>query len=85
MVKWKPERTNTTEKGRKSNEKGRKEKGSYYTKWKEGWEKLKKVLNEGQKRNKQGLTEKELEIEIPKQYSEEDVDWLKCNPDHMKT
>ena len=71
MEKWKPETTNITEKGRKSNEKCRKEKGSYYIKWKEGWEKLKKVLNEGQKRNKQGLAEKELEIEIPKQYSEE--------------
>ena len=41
-------------------------------------EKLKKILNEGQKRNKQSLAE-ELQSEIPKQYSEEDSDWLKCN------
>ena len=42
-----------------------------YTEWKGAWKKLKKILIEGQKRNKQqGLAEKELQSEIPKQYSE---------------
>ena len=41
---------------------------------------------EGQKRNKQqSLAEKELQSEIPKQYSEEDSGWLKCNTDPRKT
>ena len=41
---------------------------------------------EGQKRNKQqSLSEKELQSEIPKQYSEEDSGWLKCNTDLRKT
>ena len=31
------------------------------------------------------MTEKELQSEIPKQYSEEDSDWLKCNTDSRKT
>ena len=48
--------------------------------------KLKKILNEGQKRNKQqSLPEKELQSEIPKQYSKEDSGWLKCNTDPRKT
>ena len=47
-------------------------------------EKLKKILNEGQKRNKQSLAE-ELQSEIPKQYSEEDSDWLKCNLEKHKS
>ena len=33
-----------------------------YTEWKEEWKKLKKILNEGQKRKKQqSLTEKKLQ------------------------
>ena len=43
-------------------------------------------MTEGQKRNKQqSLAEKELQSEIPKQYSEEDSGWLKCNTDPRKT
>ena len=39
-----------------------------YPEWKEGWEKLKNVLTEGQRKNKQqSLAEKELQSEIPKQ------------------
>ena len=50
------------------------------------WKKLKKILTEGQKRNKQqSLAEKELQSEIPKHYSEEDSGWLKCNNDPRKT
>ena len=57
-----------------------------YTEWKGAWKKLKKILIEGQKRNKQqSLAEKELQSEILKQYSEEDSGWLKCNPDSRKT
>ena len=49
-------------------------------------EKLKKILIEGQKKNKQqSLAEKELQRKIPKQYSEEDSGWLKCNTDFRKT
>ena len=44
-----------------------------YTDWKMGWKKLKRISNEGQKRNKQqSLVEKENQSEIPKQYSEDD-------------
>ena len=57
-----------------------------YTDWKGTWKKLEKILTEGQKRNKQKcLAEKELQSEIPKQYSEEDPGWLKCNTDPRKT
>ena len=53
-----------------------------YTDWKVGWKKLKKILKEGQKRNKQqSLAENELQSEIPKQYGEDDFGWLKCNTD----
>ena len=31
------------------------------------------------------MAEKELKSEIPKQYSEEDSGWLKCNTDPRKT
>ena len=56
------------------------------TDWKVGWKKLKKILSEGQKRNKQqSLAEKELQNEIPKQYSEDDFGWFKCNTDPRKT
>ena len=42
-----------------------------YTEWKAAWKTLKKILNEGQKRNKQqSLNEKKLQSEIPKQYGE---------------
>ena len=51
-----------------------------YTDWKVGWKELKKILSEGQKRNKQqSLAEKELQSEIPKQYGKGDFGWLKCN------
>ena len=75
MEEWKPERTNITEQGnRKSNEKGRSivsfDEGSViigeesYTEWKEAWKKLKKILTDGQKINKQlSLVEKELQNE----------------------
>ena len=57
-----------------------------YTEWKEGLKKLKKILTEGQKRNKQqNLAEKELQSELPKHYSEEGSGWLKCNNDPRKT
>ena len=57
-----------------------------YTEWKEIWKKLKKILIEGQKRNKQqSLADKELQSEIPKHYSEEHSGWLKCNTDPRKT
>ena len=47
-----------------------------YTEWKEAQKKLKNILTEGQKRNKQQtLAEKEFQSEIPKQYSEEDSGW----------
>ena len=37
-----------------------------YTQWKKGWKKLKKILTEGQKKNKQqSLAEKNLQGEIP--------------------
>ena len=56
-----------------------------YTEWKGAWKKLKKILIEGQKRNKQQcLAEKELQSEIPNQYSEEDSGWLKYNTDPRK-
>ena len=51
-----------------------------YTEWKEGWKKLRKILTEEQKKNKQeSLAKKELQSEISKHYSEEDSAWLKCN------
>ena len=57
-----------------------------HTEWILSWKKLKKILIEGQKRNKQqSLVEKELQSEIPKPYIEEDSDWLKCNTDPRKT
>ena len=57
-----------------------------YTEWKEGLEKLKKILTERQKRNKQqNLAEKELQSELPKHYGEQDSGWLKCNNDPRKT
>ena len=44
-----------------------------YTEWKGSWTKLKKILIEGQKTNKQqSLAEKEFQSEISKQCSEED-------------
>ena len=47
-----------------------------YTEWKEAQKKLKNILTEGQKRNKQQtLAEIEFQSEIPKQYSEEDSGW----------
>ena len=56
-----------------------------YTEWKERWEKLKNILNEGQIKNKQqSLAEKELQSEIPKHYSEEDSGRLKCNTEPRK-
>ena len=56
------------------------------TDWKDGWTNLKKILNEGQKRNKQqSLREKQLQSEIPKLYGEDDFGWLKCNTDPRKT
>ena len=56
------------------------------TDWKDGWANLKKILNEGQKRNKQqSLGEKQLQSEIPKLYGEDDFGWLKCNTDPRKT
>ena len=56
------------------------------TDWKDGWKNLKKILNEGQKRNKQqSLREKQLQSEIPKLYGEDDFGWLKCNTDPRKT
>ena len=43
-------------------------------------------MNEGQRRNKhQSLTEKELQSNMPKQYSEENSRCLKCNTDPRKT
>ena len=57
-----------------------------YTDWKLGWKKLKKILCEGQKRNKQqSFAEKVLQSEIPKQYVADDYEWLKCNTDPRKT
>ena len=57
-----------------------------YTEWKGAWKKMKKILIEGQKRNKQQrLAEKELQSEIPWQYIKEDSGWLKCNTDPKKT
>ena len=56
------------------------------TDWKDGWKNLKKILNEGQKRNKQqSLREKQLQSKIPKLYGEDDFGWLKCNTDPRKT
>ena len=56
------------------------------TDWKDGWTNLKKILNEGQKRNKQqSLGEKQLQSKIPKLYGEDDFGWLKCNTDPRKT
>ena len=56
------------------------------TDWKDGWKNLKKILNEGQKRNKQqSLGEKQLQSKIPKLYGEDDFGWLKCNTDPRKT
>ena len=57
-----------------------------YTDLKVGWKKLKKILSEGQKRNKQqSLAEKELQSEILKQYREDDFGWLKCNTNPRET
>ena len=57
-----------------------------YTEWKGAWKKLKNILIEGQKRNKQqSLAEKELQSKITKQYSEEHSGWSKCNIDPRKT
>ena len=57
-----------------------------YTEWKAAWKKPKKILSEGQKRNKQqSLNEKELQSKIPKQYGDEDYGWLKWNTDPRKT
>ena len=56
------------------------------TDWKDEWKNLKKILNEGQKRNKQqSLGEKQLQSEIPKLYGEADFGWLKCNTNPRKT
>ena len=56
------------------------------TDWKDGWKNLKKILNEGQKRNKQqSLGEKQLQSKIPKLYGDDDFGWLKCNTDPWKT
>ena len=57
-----------------------------YTEWKEAWKKLRKILTDGQKRNKQlSLEEKELQNETLVQYSEEESGWLTCNTDPRKT
>ena len=57
-----------------------------YTEWKEAWKKLKKILTDGQKRNKQlSLEKNELQNETLVQYSEEKCGWLKCNTDPRKT
>ena len=57
-----------------------------YTEWKIGWKKLKRILSHGQKRNKQqSFAEKALQSEIPKQYVDDDYEWLKCNTDPRKT
>ena len=57
-----------------------------YTEWKLCWKELKKILSQGQKRHKQQtLAGKNLQSETPKQYSEEDFGWLKCNTDPRKT
>ena len=56
------------------------------TEWKTGWQTLKKILAEGQKRNKErSFVEKRLQSEIPSQYEEEDCGWLKCSRDPRKT
>ena len=56
------------------------------TEWKTGWQTLKKILAEEQKRNKErSFVEKRLQSEIPSQYEEEDYGWLKCNTDPRKT
>ena len=48
--------------------------------------KLKKILTERQKRNKQKMSaEKELQCEILKHYSKEDSGWLKCHIDLRET
>ena len=57
-----------------------------YTEWKEAWKKLKKILTDGQKINKQlSLAEKELQNETLVQLGEEESGWLKCNTDPGKT
>ena len=59
-----------------------------YSEWNVGWKKLKKILSEGQKRNKQqSLAEKQLQSEIlvPKLYGEDGFGWLKCNTAPRKT
>ena len=96
MAIWKPERTNITEKEAVKAMKMVEvtvsfDEGSIiigeesYTEWKEGWKKLKKILTEELKRNKQQSLVVEFQSEIPKQYYEEDFDWLKCNTDPRKT
>ena len=56
------------------------------TEWKAGWQTLKEILAEGQKRNKKrSFAEKRLQSEVPSQYEEEDYGWLKCNTDPRKT
>ena len=48
--------------------------------------KLKKILNEGQKRNRKlSSVEKEFQSEIPEQYSEDDLRLLKCTTSPRKT
>ena len=57
-----------------------------YTEWNVEWKELKRILSEGQKRNKQqSLAEKELQSEILKLYGEDDFGWSKCNTDPRKT
>ena len=52
-----------------------------HTEWK-GWKKMNKILDTGQKRNKEeSLAENILQGEIPTQYGEDDYAWLKCNTD----
>ena len=56
------------------------------TEWKAGWQTLKEILAEGQKRNrKRSFAEKKLQSEVRSQYEEEDYGWLKCNTDPRKT
>ena len=58
----------------------------HITEWKAGWKMLKKILKEGQKRNKQrSFEEMDLQREVPRQYKEDDYTWLKCNTDPRKT
>ena len=96
MAIWKSQRTNITEKEAVKAMKMVEvtvsfDEGSIiigeesYTEWKEGWKKLKKILSEELKRNKQQSLAEEFQSEIPKQYYEGDSDWLKCKTDSRKT